>query len=84
MAKYLGGSSEDKALKIIGNSDGYMYVLGQGYSTEITQGTLDIFMLRFDQSSGTLDYMYNFGGTNPDYASDFKIHGSNLIITGYS
>jgi hypothetical protein len=48
MAKYLGGSSEDKALKIIGNSDGYMYVLGQGYSTEITQGTLDIFMLRFD------------------------------------
>ncbi len=35
-------------------------------------------------NSGTLDYFYSFGGTNPDYAADMKIWVNTLYITGYS
>ena len=35
-ANFLGGSGEDFGLKVIGNSDGFIYALGQGYSVEYT------------------------------------------------
>lgn len=40
-------------------------------------------MVRLD-SSGNLNYIYNFGGTNPDYAQDMKLYGSKVLVMGYS
>ena len=81
--KALGGAAEDQALIVQGWTDGYIYSLGNGYSVELTYGTLDIFLVRLDQS-GNLNYIYNFGGTNPDYAADMHLYGSNVLIMGYS
>lgn len=45
--KSLGGTGEDSALIVTGNSDGYIYALGHGYSTEYTAGTIDLFIVRY-------------------------------------
>jgi hypothetical protein len=82
-ANYLGGTAEDFGLKIVGHSDGFLYALGQGYSTEYTKGTIDPFIIRFDET-GALDYMTSFGSSNPDYGSDMKVQGSLLVILGQS
>jgi hypothetical protein len=58
-------------------------MLGNGYSTGITQGSLDVFLTHLGPG-GSLIYFYNFGGTNPDYAMDIDLLGSNLYITGHS
>jgi hypothetical protein len=47
-SNFLGGTAEDFGLKIVGHSDGFLYALGQGYSVEYTQGTIDPFIIRFD------------------------------------
>jgi hypothetical protein len=70
---------------VLGNtSDEKLYVLGQGYSTELTAGTIDLFILRVTASSGDLDYMVSFGGTNPDFGADMKLMGSKLVVAGHS
>lgn len=80
-SKYCGGTGEDMALKVIGKSDGYLYTLGEGYSTEWTSGTIDIWLFRFKEDA-TLDYFYSFGGVNPDFGEDMVIYGSNVYIIG--
>lgn len=82
-AKYIGGTQEDTALKVICDTDDSVYTLGEGFSVELTFGTKDIFLMRLS-SSGSLDYFYNFGGTNPDYAADLKLWVNNLYILGHS
>lgn len=42
--KYLGGTQEDSAISVICDTDDSIYTLGQGYSVELTFGTLDIFL----------------------------------------
>ena len=80
----LGGSGDDQALVVKGcSSDSKLYALGQGYSVEYTYGTIDIFITRF-QSDGTLDYMTNFGGTNPDFGMDLNFFGNRLFVIGHS
>jgi hypothetical protein len=81
--KYLGGSGEDSALIVTGHSDGDIYSLGNGYSVEYTAGTIDLFIVRFDEDMELL-YMASFGGRNPDFAADMKVFGSNIIILGHS
>lgn len=44
--KRLGGSGEDKAVKVIADTDTYVYSLGDGFSVEYTYGTSDIFLMR--------------------------------------
>lgn len=44
--KRLGGSGEDKAIKVIADTDTYVYSLGDGFSVEYTYGTSDIFLMR--------------------------------------
>ena len=68
---------------ILGGSDERLYVLGQGYSTELTAGTIDLFIVRLT-TDGVLDYMVSFGGTNPDFGTDMKLQGSKLVVTGHS
>lgn len=68
---------------VIGVADGFLYALGQGYSTEYTFGTIDLFLVRYTPI-GRLDYMVNFGGTNPDFGTDMKLFGSSLIVAGHS
>lgn len=80
----MGGSGEDQALVVLGGlNDDKIYVLGQGYSTELTAGTIDLFIIRYTQD-GTLDYMVSFGGSNPDFGVDMKLQGSKIIIIGHS
>eukprot|EP00347_Sterkiella_histriomuscorum_P002714 403367090 len=81
--KYIGGTQEDTGLIVICDNDDSVYTLGQGYSVELTYGTLDLFLIK-QNSDGSLGYFYNFGGTNPDYASDMKMWVNQLYITGYS
>jgi hypothetical protein len=44
--KYIGGTQEDSGVTIIVDNDDLVYTLGQGYSVELTSGTLDIFLMR--------------------------------------
>lgn len=81
--RYLGGTQEDTGLVTICDTDSSVYTLGQGYSVELTAGTLDLFIIK-QNSDGSLGYMYSFGGTNPDYAADMKLWINQLYITGYS
>lgn len=81
----LGGSQADTGLKLIAYPDGYVYALGEGYSTELTNGqSLDWYLLRYTLDGKTLDYFYHFGGNNQDFATDLKVYGTNLYLMGYS
>ena len=80
----LGGSQDDLGLIArVDSSDNTLYMLGNGYSVEITQGSLDVFLVHMG-NDGTLQYFYNFGGTNPDYAMDLRVFSNTLYITGHS
>lgn len=81
--KYLGGSQEDTAISVIVDSDNTIYTLGEGFSVELTYGTKDIFLIH-QNSDGSLDYFYNFGGTNPDYGTDMKLWVNTIYILGHS
>ena len=80
----LGGSQDDIGLIArVDSSDNSIYMLGNGFSVELTQGSLDVFLVKLS-SSGSMTYFYNFGGTNPDNAVDLRVFSNNLYITGYS
>jgi hypothetical protein len=82
-AKYAGGSSDDKGVKVIAHSDDYVYVTGDALFTDCTYGTFDIMLIRYEYD-GTLDYIFSIGGGNADYPTDMKLTGSYIYITGYS
>lgn len=44
--KHIGGTQEDSGVTIIVDSDDTAYTLAQGYSVELTFGTLDIFLMK--------------------------------------
>jgi hypothetical protein len=81
--KYLGGTQEDTALKVLVDTDNTIYTLGEGFSVELTYGTKDIFLIK-QNTDGSLAYFYNFGGTNPDYGADMKIWVNTIYILGHS
>ena len=61
--KTLGGTQADEGKKIFALSDGYVYALGQGYSTELTNAqSLDIFLVRYPWDASTISYFKHFGG----------------------
>ncbi len=44
--KRLGGTGEDRAVKVIADTDTNVYTLGEGFSVEYTYGTCDVFLMR--------------------------------------
>jgi len=81
--KYIGGNGEDTAIKVEVDSANMVYILGEGFSNELSNGSKDIFIMRMS-SGGTLSYFYNFGGADPEDAIDMKIWGDRLYVLGSS
>ena len=86
------GTANDDGSDIAMDASGYIYVVGQFYSSSITLGTFtltnsgaggyDIFIAKYDPS-GTVLWANKAGGTNNDYAYDIKPDASgNVFITG--
>lgn len=84
-----GGTSQERALSIDANDSGNIVIAGYFYgsttfgTTQLTsQGQQDIFIAKYD-SSGTLLWARQAGGTNSDLGNSVKFdNAGNVIVTG--
>jgi hypothetical protein len=84
--KTYGGSSEDRAKKIIQTQDGNFAILGTSFSSDgdisNNLGGVDFWLIKIDQN-GDLLWEKSFGGSSADQGSDLiEISSGELIITG--
>jgi len=66
-AYYMGGSQDDQATIVKAETDGYVYVAGDGFSNELTDNqSQDVFLVRYSHDGSSLNYFKHFGGSDPD------------------
>ena len=91
--KTLGGDGDDIAQAIKVDAGGSIYVSGQFSgtchfgsvlgSTRISQGSFDVFLVRYN-TSGVIDWVKVAGGTSTEYLQDMEVDPSgNIYMTGY-
>ncbi|TVR29488.1 MAG: hypothetical protein EA390_09705 [Balneolaceae bacterium] len=84
-----GGSNIDEGQSIIHTSDGGFLITGTSSSNDgdfsgLNLGNRDVFALKLN-SSGNLQWLRNFGGSNSDWAMDvIEDSGGNFVMTGYT
>ena len=89
-AKSIGGIYYDYGYGIATDSDGNVYVTGNYYgsvtigsTTLTTAGSFDVFVVKYD-TSGTVQWATNIGGTDSDYVNGIATDSAgNVYVVGY-
>ena len=87
--RIFGGSNIDEGQSIIHTSDGGFLIIGTSSSNDgdfsgLNLGNRDVFALKLN-SSGNIQWLRNFGGSNSDWAQDvIEDSAGNFVITGYT
>ncbi|MFW9978184.1 MAG: SBBP repeat-containing protein [Candidatus Thorarchaeota archaeon] len=91
---FVGGSSHDKGVSIVIDSENYAYIIGatlssafptvNAYDTSFNGGW-DVFILKMNPSGSSINFSTFIGGTDEDVGMDIDIDSSNTIYaTGYT
>lgn len=92
---YLGGSSDDIAVGVAVNGDGFLYTAGSTFSTDFVlggdsyatanAGDSDVFVAQVDPSDSNIVYATYIGGTGADTATAMAVDGNGVVtVTGYT
>jgi hypothetical protein len=90
---FMGGGSEDQGYDIDLDASGKAYLIGHTYSTDFPvttdaydtthNGSRDVFVVRHDLSSSTLDYSTFLGGSSYEFGYGIVQDGSgNVYLSG--
>jgi hypothetical protein len=84
MQKTWGGNQNNYASGIALDSAGNVYVSGTTYSSGVTAGVPNVFLLKYDLS-GNLLYQKTWGGTQSDFGAGVTVDSvGNAYVTGYT
>jgi Ca2+-binding RTX toxin-like protein len=90
---FLGGSDDDRALGIVVDGSGNVYVSGLTFSSDFPAtagscsgaGDSDPFVLKLNAAGSVLDYALCFGGTRSEAANEIEVDGAGkAFVVGWT
>ena len=77
--KHYGGAAADNAMSLV-VSGNYLYVAG--YESSDTAGSVDVFVMKLNESDGSSVWKKHYGGADADQGYSLAVSGNYIYVTG--